>query len=517
MFRNPISDKRQAVLFDYAHRQIQKMVKKGNISDPKLIFQQVEQVGDADPTASGQYCKWIIDLVLNGRVGLPEDSEKIRDLLALYHKVKAKLPLDMRNIFNFKSYSALRQELMARLPELKSQTELVADGTRSLAKMTSRGGTEFELIQLSTPQAASVAAKNTGWCVCSPQTAADYLADGNLYLITVNNQRFALCHWKSSQVMDINDVPIMPDNPRYAEIKVLLETLGDSENFLCDEHNELENLVCGECDEHGCVGCGLELCGVCKETVSCCHKKYCDECEKLVCSDCLDHSHWGSLVCPACTNSCADCTNELCMECSYSCEDCGDTICERCIEVCEYCDRSGCESCLALRTCSDCLQRACETCADETWSKCDCGDMVCDRHAVECSQCGEGACSRCEKRCDRCEQWFCVSCTTFCHYCLKDHCDDCNDEEECEVCGKDHVHGAAMCRMCDKFLCDFCERQCQICNQAVCREDRIPVDEDDVTKVVCKQCFPMFCTVCNAPIKDAKEHIACAYVRRKRR
>jgi len=586
MWRNPISDKRYSHIVNYVRKQLEKHKKqelyqyrtrvpgsdeehmeaqfeKQKRSRLEIIEPQLQYLGESDPTSSGQYCKWIVDLILRKNIVLPEDTQKVKELLEVYHKVKRRLPVEHREIKSFRSYHQLRTTLIPLLPKLKSVKELQREGMMLLHSDVINNS-KYDIFKLMTAEAASKAAQNTGWCVCNITTAQSYLNTGPLYLIFRNDERFILAHMEvyhghpeeTIQVMDINDIPIHPKHPEhhYDEITALFADY--LPQFLCKEHSKtldlyptifetatIYNLRCEECEEDGCPQT-IDLCEVTENSESCAvgickeHRKTCAVCEILVCNDhsescCMPGGHYGALssntYCPEHFQKCWACDSVMCDSCSNYVECCEEFVCENCIQYCSHCSATYCQSHGNFNDCDKCGEYQCEGCQEE-WSHAECCNLnycehCSEKELIKCDVCeADWACPECKDLCGSCEKYLCENCREYCHDCNETYCEDCVGKT-CDSC-KEHSHEIYDCLECDEYqdLCLNCIMKCRDCGGALCEEHQIicscvaDVRRGKYLHAYCKKCYPKnFCPICDKTFCYPEEHMACAYTPRRKR
>jgi len=542
---NPISPKRLHFLTE----ALQKKLTRTNQAD---LWAQLEpklkHLGEADPTSSGAYCSWILHLLAKKNVDLPEDSEKLRELLEIYHRVKPRLPIEFRDVNKFESYAQLRITLLPLLPTLKSIAELEQDGSALLATAP-LGGDVYQIYRLTTAEAASAAAKNSGWCVCNKETAADYLKEGPLYLIIKNDDRFALCHAASHQVMSINDEPLCPDNPAhsYRQIQELLRKY--LPEMLCPIHKDsstyglpkesIANLECVDCQATGCGDCGFGVCGgsYCSNMLCGSSEHKCDGCGQKICDDdaaksCKKDSHH----CLSCVPKCNLCDGAICEDCGMYVDCCETAVCHyHYSDSCGYCSDSFCSACAEFVNCGKCGESGCGSCV-EKWVSCRCSrelSFTCDDCAKDCFGCSDKLCSRCEVTCEECDNSVCRQCSSYCRRCQAPYC-DAHPHQVCFIGGRSHDYHGDFTRCSFHPLVDedgdpivgededypiFCSKHsvaCDSCDKQVCRLC-LQICQCPERHSLCPVCAPLnICPVCNEATCDPSQHMHCAYVRRHR-
>lgn len=551
MFRNPISSKRLQFLTTQLEKKLKKHPELLRKTQPKLVH-----LADADPSPSGEYSGWILNLLLKKDIDLPEDAGKLNELLATFHKVKQRLPQEFRDINKFTSYTQLRVTLLPMLPTLKSVAELELEGSNLLTTEVINDAV-YQIYKLTTPEAASAAAKGSGWCVCNQETAANYLKDGPLYLFSRNDKRHALGHVESYQLMDVNDIPINPDDGDhyYKDMLALLDK--HIPELVCDDvaqhkeylkgkppsGNNIANIVCHDCDEAGCYDCGYASCTIeddCSNQMCLKHRAECEQCEKAMCSEhtlaCCRAAKRKSNMCTDCSMVCAKCDEKTCEECGRYVECCDENVCESHESgYCEGCSSSLCsEHAVTMAKCGSCNgdQYYCEDCRED-WIICDnCSEYCCRDCAFTCHCCRDLSCKSCSEVCKNCSERICYNCSNYCQECKEHYCDDCSRHD----CGGDkplgktrphHFHGDVYeCEIgindqdADCYGVEYCEdciSECIKCDKKLCGlHARYCGCEGAHT--ICENCIlTNHCTGCGGTFCRSEEHIQCAYVRRRLR
>jgi hypothetical protein len=156
----------------------EKFIRKENLNDiynkyySKFPFETFQDIVKSDPTSMidgqlymGKYCKWLLKLYINRKLKL-EDLYKATEYLLLFDKqaVRNKLPLENRNINNFKSLGELAQTISDFKPEdLMSKKEIKEDNLIE----------EFKNFKLYIPKDhkdSCILGKGTEWCTATEKT-----------------------------------------------------------------------------------------------------------------------------------------------------------------------------------------------------------------------------------------------------------------------------------------------------------------------------------------------------------
>jgi hypothetical protein len=397
-WQNPISEKRAAFLLpqimDWAYN-------KWIYHQPDQIERRSEDIlnwlAEADPTNSGQYIGWLFKILKNKKMRLPEDIQTLNELLQEFHLKKHKLPEKYRNIYVFETPGKISKILREYIVESKREKlrRLITEGQEKIYNdVDPEGVFDYQIIKITTPEAAAQLLRNTRWCVKDPKWANIYLKKAPLYLIIDRGEYLALAHASDDvvEVRDPDDDPITEEHPYITIIKNLL--FGLNSKFICKFHNRIKNTECS--------GCGTEnQCFSCMSTCSECDSKYCNNC-LVRCDVCRE------ICCKDCSEKCADCEKDICDNDATKCDCCHeDVFCTECIRKCKLCEHDfG----------GDCVE-ACDICSDE----------ICNCCRSECPQCFSVAGICCMKTCKECMRYFCDSCLSRDRICA-----ECREFEEAE-------------------------------------------------------------------------------------
>lgn len=195
--RNPISDRRREYI-------LSRYPWAGSILRQELAI-VIPALAEIDPTKSGEYVHWLLKFYLSKNIRLPEDSDKLHELLNYFHRYKRKLPVVQRDINSYESPAELYRAVKpfyddAAALKLPEDAELVSN----------RFG--YKMYKLPSVKAVQKAAAGTNWCVKAKSVAAEYLEEGPLFLITTEGdegpEKYALVHYESRQIMDVDDDPL---------------------------------------------------------------------------------------------------------------------------------------------------------------------------------------------------------------------------------------------------------------------------------------------------------------------
>jgi hypothetical protein len=156
----------------------EKFIRKENLNDiydkyySAIPFDIFEKIVKSDPTSLidgqlylGKYCKWLLKLYTT-KVLKIEDLYKVTEYLQLFDKqaVRNKLPLEKRNINNFKNLGELAEVISKFKPDdLMSKKEIKEDNLVE----------EFENYKLYIPKDfkdSCILGKGTEWCTATEKT-----------------------------------------------------------------------------------------------------------------------------------------------------------------------------------------------------------------------------------------------------------------------------------------------------------------------------------------------------------
>lgn len=206
--RNPLSDARKSFLL------------------PRLSPSEVSllpELAEIDPTQSGEYVPWLLRMLKRSDIRLPEDAEKLNELLIVFHQNKRKLPSEQRDINRYKTHGELYKALKALFPT--TDDGLVLDETfRFVGEVP-----PYQLFEVVDRRSVQRMGENTNWCTKAKDVAEKYLLHGPLYLILKKGRKFGQVHFELQQVMNVDDEPI---GPKTKGIKKLLRLAGNRYYYL---------------------------------------------------------------------------------------------------------------------------------------------------------------------------------------------------------------------------------------------------------------------------------------------
>lgn len=197
---------------------------------PEQASQIVLSLAKSDPTPQKKYLEWIARLLSIENIRMPEDGPKILETLTKFAKSSG-INKDINSYKTFGDLAkALESTLGASNRELKSKGRAGEFALPKGAVIIIEEG-PLKVVKIVDPNASSILASGTKWCVANRETAQDYLKEGPLYLVYVNEQRDTLIHYPSGQFMDVHD-----DNIPTQKAEIYVSLLSDFENI--EDHEE---------------------------------------------------------------------------------------------------------------------------------------------------------------------------------------------------------------------------------------------------------------------------------------
>ena len=192
---------------------------------PQEIITWIEPI-----TNTVRYVEWILRQLKTNTIRLPEDADRIKQLLVDFDHYKSIGSVDInRDIGSYKTI----HDLEAVIDKLKG----IDLKGRAETRQEYREGTQwvkespnYKLLKITTPEATAHYALNTKWCTSNPQTAKTYLEKGPLYIVFQKQpdgklkKLYQYTH-DYSQFMNILDKLVKPNK----EIQQLIKPLLNSE------------------------------------------------------------------------------------------------------------------------------------------------------------------------------------------------------------------------------------------------------------------------------------------------
>lgn len=197
--------------------------------DDKLKFNEIleDKLDDAEYeirkiTKNQNYMSWIVKNISNGYFIMWEDSDKFKELLDNFDKLKRSPVLKNieKDINKYKNFAELHEVV-----EDAKEDELYFEAIKKIHPIITNGS--YQLYKLTDYDSSRPLLNKTGWCVKGEKFWNYY--NPPFYLITKNNKRYALVHLDSRQCKDIHDEEFLENEIDNDFIK-LLEELFVKEN-----------------------------------------------------------------------------------------------------------------------------------------------------------------------------------------------------------------------------------------------------------------------------------------------
>lgn len=219
----------------YLLQQLNKANIKGDEAE-KVI----SQINEADPTGNyARYTDWLLGQYLKGDFKL-EDKDEAKELLKTFNEETQSKRLKGVNIKE-KKYQDLKSILQDHLGTSdkasdKLSKELEGKGAEFLTSYTDEEiGDKYDLIRVYDADAAESLFSGTDWCVRHPETAKDYLEDGNFLLARKNGKNYLLYHNNDFKYVDDTN----PTEKHKKEFSRLINSLDVSSDGDDDLYNIL--------------------------------------------------------------------------------------------------------------------------------------------------------------------------------------------------------------------------------------------------------------------------------------
>jgi hypothetical protein len=395
---NPISEGQYNRLIKWLRSELAHFKRE---KDYLYFVNLIDEVANVDPSPSGKYVQWILKQIIANRLTVPDDFVVLSKTLITFRRIAGRLPIQHRRIESYHNFSELFRIIEEYLPKTLSKRERREAGTHLI-----HADETYELYELTTPEAAVAASRNTAWCTCDYETAQKYLADANLYVIYKNNKRFLLAHPASREVMVTDNSPYEENDPQ------LLAVFEKHLSVLyCASHKSFKNKKCYSCGEFGCCGysqCAEEGCPewMCGSNAEC--GAQCKTCEVWFCHDhvvdeCNGCEGQGAYhLCRECYEECPNCKGPMCVDHQTACDICEERNCDECIQKCYECGLNYCLGHCRFE-CANCNVEKCMQCATKTV-------MPYGEYDTECMVCHHSSCQDCMYDCVSCDRRACHSC-----------------------------------------------------------------------------------------------------------
>jgi hypothetical protein len=223
ILQNEITDKPFSQLSDIEKTDLQQKIENRK----KEISSQVNKI-----TSDVTYQSWIYDLIINKSVNLPEDSEKLEELLNKYtiNKRKPDFPSDGKNINRFKSFGDLWGVVENYI---NKDSEEIDEGMGN--NKIIYNNSPWMIVELNNFNESQCITKKSGWCIKGEEAWNDYKPP--FFVLYYRGKKFGLVHFETEQIKDISDEPITRvDDPK--GIKKAFDWLNKNYNNNKDDWKE---------------------------------------------------------------------------------------------------------------------------------------------------------------------------------------------------------------------------------------------------------------------------------------
>lgn len=169
-------------------------------------------VNESDPTINKKYDTWILKQWMFLNVRLPEDSDRVREVLNHFieQSRKQNSPIES-NIFKYRTIHDLERALEEVVPGMKaSSQEANLNGMEGVLVIKKDG--PYTLLRVSDEESLKDLGEGTKWCTRRSYRrcyADRYLRQyGHLFIVLKNNKPFMQYTPNFDQIMDVDDQPV---------------------------------------------------------------------------------------------------------------------------------------------------------------------------------------------------------------------------------------------------------------------------------------------------------------------
>lgn len=197
-------------------------------------------ISRADPTASGEYSRWLVIQYADGHIRLPEDIDKIQEDLHSFDDLKTRgiIPSQNRDINGYETYGNFFETLRAFGGVLSDREKLQRAMESGVVIYRNDA---FKVMEVREWLLAKSLAAGTNWCVRGTEMAKHYLRNADhypLYFFFRDDEQFALLsnHPEERQFMDVDDVPIRKTDIENIEgFKLAIQAVPEASWVACEE------------------------------------------------------------------------------------------------------------------------------------------------------------------------------------------------------------------------------------------------------------------------------------------
>ena len=165
----------------------------------KVTDQDIEQALDI----SEPYSYWILIQVSKGFVTLPKDTSIITQVLKDFDIVKRSSKFTgNKDLFQYKTFEDLKNQVTTSKVQEPSKASVTKVAKETGQKVVATEA-PYEVIEVTTTEAASEVFRGTVWCVKDPDFSKGYLEVGPLYLVNKSNKKY-LCYFSNTKELPKN-------------------------------------------------------------------------------------------------------------------------------------------------------------------------------------------------------------------------------------------------------------------------------------------------------------------------
>jgi len=183
---------------------------------PSEAEKLVRQIAESDPTEKKIYLHWLVRQVKQKAIRLPEDHERVNEVLKTFDKLKRQFPEKDINRYTFHELEAKADQLKG--VDVRSKRSIEKEIKAKGAKKVYESG-DMYVMEITTPEAAEIYAKGTQWCTSNREDATEFLDQGPLYIFVKDDEKLAQLHLPSGQLKDVTNWSMEPDTSMKAFIR----------------------------------------------------------------------------------------------------------------------------------------------------------------------------------------------------------------------------------------------------------------------------------------------------------
>lgn len=183
----------------------------------------VQWYAKADPTKNLEYINWLTKQAKRGYVRFPEDTEKIKESLMLFDRLKRLGNYKgKRDINKFEKYGDLAAELKEFEDIQSNTTHERIQIENGVEEIYSHSG--VKIFEVTTQEAGAKLFRDTKWCVKDPKYFNSYKPP--FYMLTLAGRPHFLVHVEKHQIKNVNDsTPTQHELDKVPYVMMALHTI----------------------------------------------------------------------------------------------------------------------------------------------------------------------------------------------------------------------------------------------------------------------------------------------------